>query len=103
MAPPLRSQYEAEVAALGNEAARLLKTGRSEEQVAHWIVEQRNVLKQRFRALTPPDDRARLEAWTLARYGNPLGPTAIQLKAAGKSWHAIIDGAARPGLYRGKP
>lgn len=99
----VRAQYEAEVAALGTEAARQLATGCSEEQVAHWIIKHRNVLKQRFRALTPPDDRARLEAWTLGRYGNPLGPSAAQLRAAGKSWQDIIDGAARPGLYRGRP
>lgn len=103
MASDLRSHYEAEVAALRATAMRMLSAASSEEQVAHWIVQQRNALKLRFRALTPRDERERLEAWTLARYGNALGPTACQLRAAGKSWRAIIDGAARPGLYRGKP
>lgn len=102
MAADLRAQYESEVAALGVAAAQRLASGCSDEQVAHWIVPQRNALKQRFRALTPAADRARLEAWTLGRYGNPLGPSADQLKHAGKSWRDIIDGAARPGLYRGK-
>ncbi|KQP22736.1 hypothetical protein [Pseudorhodoferax sp. Leaf267] len=98
-----RAHYEAEVTALGTEAARMLAAGTSEEQVARWIVAQRNALKQRFRALTPAEDLARLEAWTLGRYGNALGPSVEQLRSAGKSWRQIIDGAARPGLYRGRP
>ncbi|MGC3984336.1 MAG: hemagglutinin [Pseudorhodoferax sp.] len=103
MAGNLRAQYEAEVAALRAEALQRLATGSGEEQVAHWIVAQRNALKQRFRAGTPADELARLEAWTRSRYGNALGPSAGQLQAAGKSWRQIIEGAARPGRYRGKP
>lgn len=103
MADPLRMDYENAVAALRGAGQRLLDGGTSEEQVARWMVAQRNALKQRFRACTPADDLARLQAWTQARYGNPLGPTAEQLHAAGKSWRQIIDGAARPGQYRGRP
>ncbi len=103
MQHPLRRQYEDTVGALGVEAAGKLAAGDDPEHVAHWIVAQRNALKLRFRDLTPADDRTRLEAWTQARYGNPLGPTITQLRSAGKSWHEIIDGASRPGLYRGKP
>jgi hypothetical protein len=96
-----RQQYEAEVRALAAACAQRLAAGATHEQVAHWAVDQRNALKQRFRALTPPADVQRLRAWTRERYGNPLGPSAAQLHAAGKSWRDIIDGAARPGLYRG--
>lgn len=98
----LRVQYEVEVAALRGAAAVRLAAGDTEEQVARWSVAQRNALKQRFRAHTPADDLARLEAWTRARYGSVLGPSAEQLHAAGKSWREIIEGAARPGQYRGK-
>lgn len=101
MAQDNRQQYEAEVRALAGACARQLADGGTEQQVAHWAVAQRNALKQRFRASTPPADVLRLQAWTLQRYGHPLGPTAQQLHAAGKSWRAIIEGAARPGLYRG--
>ncbi|WP_326540975.1 hemagglutinin [Pseudorhodoferax sp.] len=102
MAADARAQYEAEVAALRAAGAGLLAAGTGEEQVARWMVAQRNALKLRFRACTPADDLARLQAWTQARYGSPLGPSADQLKAAGKSWREIIEGAARPGRYRGK-
>ena len=98
-----RAHYEAEVAALRVAAERLLAAGDGEEQVARWAVAQRNALKQRFRADTPADELARLKAWTSSRYGHPLGPSADQLRAAGKSWREIIDGAARPGRYRGRP
>ena len=98
-----RAHYEAEVMALGSAATRMLDAGVSQEHVARWIVAQRNALKQRFRALTPPDDRVRLEAWTLGRYGNALGPSVEWLRDAGKSWREIIDGATRPGRYRGRP
>lgn len=103
MAADLRAQYEAEVLALRVTASHMLASGLGDESVARWIVAQRNAHKLRFRALTPPDDRARLEAWTLARYGHPLGPSVEQLRQAGKSWRDIIEGAARPGLYRGHP
>jgi len=96
-----RQQYEAEVRVLAAACAQRLAAGATHEQVARWAVDQRNALKQRFRALTPPDDLRRLQAWTRERYGNPLGPSAAQLHAAGKSWGEIIDGAARPGQYRG--
>lgn len=101
MAQRLRTQYEAAVAALGAAARQRLEAGADEEQVARWIVSERNALKQRFRACTPADELARLQAWTQARYGHPLGPTADQLHAAGRSWADIIDAAARPGRYRG--
>lgn len=102
MASEARARYEAEVAALHASAQRLLQQGSPPEQVAHWSVAQRNALKQRFRACTPADELARLQAWTQARYGNPLGPSAEQLHAAGKSWQQIIEAAARPGRYRGR-
>lgn len=97
----LRSAYEAEVRALAESAAGLRAQGWGDEPLARWATAQRNALKQRFRALTPADQRARLEAWTLRRYGNALGPTAEQLHASGRSWREIVEGACRPGRYRG--
>jgi hypothetical protein len=95
--PELRLQYEAAVIELGRETRHMLASGMSEEQVARWVVDQRNQLKQKFRDLTPPSVLARIEAWTQARYGNALGPSADQLHAGGKSWLDIVNAAARPG------
>lgn len=95
----VRPRYESAVIALGIAAARLLASGSSEEHVARWAVEQRNQLKLSYRDLTPKDALAKLETWTLVRYGNVLGPSVDQLRSAGKSWAEIIDAAARPGKH----
>jgi hypothetical protein len=93
----LRTQYEAAVAALAHGAGQQLAAGVDEADVARWAVDQRNRLKQRFRALTPPAVLAAIEARTTARYGDPVGPTADGLHAAGKSWADIIGSACRAG------
>lgn len=95
----LRRQYESAVIALGIAATRLLASGNSEEHVARWAVVQRNQIKLSYRDLTPNDALEKLEAWTLVRYGNVLGPSVDQLRSTGKSWAEIIDAAARPGKH----
>jgi hypothetical protein len=37
------------------------------------------------------------EALNIEKYKSPLGPTAEQLRADGKSWKQIIEGSAPPG------
>lgn len=71
--------------------------GASEEQIARNIVARRNRLKQQSRDHTPPEVLAQIEARSLAQYGDLLGPTVEQLRAAGKSWADIIRSACRPG------
>lgn len=93
----LRLKYEAAVAALGEAASEMLRAGASEEHVARWAVAERNALKQEYRKLTPATVVTRIAAKTLKRYGNALGPSADDLRAAGKSWREIIDSATRPG------
>jgi hypothetical protein len=95
----LRAHYEAAVAALGESASRMLSDGVAEEEVARWVVAQRNALKRTYRNLTPPDILIAIEARTLQRYGNVLGPSADQLRAAGRSWADIIRSASRPGQH----
>lgn len=97
----LRAQYEAAVTALGESASSMLSAGLAEEQVARWAVDQRNSLKRNFRDLTPPSIVTAIETRTLQRYGNVLGPSADQLRAAGRSWAAIIESALRPGSLDG--
>lgn len=75
----------------------MLAGGHSEEGVARWAVPQRNRIKQEFRELTPPRALATIEAWTLARYGDVLGPSVEQLRTRGKSWGEIVNAASRPG------
>lgn len=93
----VRLKYEAAVIGLGEAASKMLGSGVSEEHVARWAAAQRNALKQEYRDLTPTPVAARIAAKTLARYGSPMGPSAEQLRAGGKSWREIIDSATRPG------
>ncbi|MDM0108051.1 hemagglutinin [Variovorax sp. J22R24] len=93
----MRLKYESAVAELRDAAAAMLRSGASQEDVARWVVEQRNALKHTYRDLTPAPVVDRIVARTLARYGNAIGPSADQLRAAGKSWRDIIDSASRPG------
>ena len=95
----VRSRYEAAVSALAQAASQMLAAGSSEEQVARWAVDQRDRLKEAYRDLTPPDLLALIEARTVRQYGNVLGPSIDQLRAAGKSWTEIIDSAARAGAH----
>jgi hypothetical protein len=61
------------------------------------LVDIRNQLKVQYRALSPADAAKAFEQRNILKYGNPLGPSADQLRAAGKTWEQIIEGAARPG------
>jgi filamentous hemagglutinin len=94
---PLRLKYETAVAALGEAALEMLRSGASEENVARWAVGERNALKQAYRDRTPAPVLARIDARTLERYGNAMGPSADELRSAGKSWREIIDSATRAG------
>jgi hypothetical protein len=60
------------------------------------LVAERNALKVKYRELSPADFVKQAEARNVEKYGNPLGPTADQLRAQGKTWEQIIDSAARP-------
>ena len=95
----VRAQYESAVVALRVLVGHRLASGISEEHVARWAVDQRNRLKQVYRDLTPNEVLVQLQARTLLRYGNTLGPSADQLRDAGKSWKEIIDASARPGKH----
>ncbi|MGJ7603091.1 hemagglutinin [Variovorax sp. LT1R20] len=95
----VRSRYEAAVNELARSASQMLAAGTDEEQVARWVVAERNRLKEAYRDLTPPDLLVLIEARTMRQYGNILGPSVDQLRAAGKSWREIIDSAARAGAH----
>ena len=95
----VRAQYESAVVALRVLVGHRLASGISEEHVARWAVDQRNRLKQVYRDLTPTEVLVQLQARTLLRYGTTLGPSADQLRDAGKSWKEIIDASARPGKH----
>jgi hypothetical protein len=85
------------VRALADIAAADRAAGHSEEAIARRLSAARNALKAAHRALGLAPAARRAEQWSLARHGDPLGPTADQLHAGGKSWPEIIAAACRPG------
>ena len=93
----MRQGYVDAVKGLADKAQGMRQAGESVEQVARTLSAERNALKVQFRALSPPEAVKAFEARNLAKYGDPLGPSVDQLRAAGKSWEQIIEGATRPG------
>ena len=93
----LRSRYEQAVRALSGEVDALRREGRSEEAIARTVHGKRRQLATDYKALTPEPYRSRIAARTLRVYGSADGPSIAFLRARGKSWAAIIEGATRPG------
>ncbi len=93
----LRDAYEQAVRALPALAARLREAGADAETVARAVHAERRELAIRFKALTPEPERSRIQAHTIAAYGNPIGPDIEQLRAKGPSWEEIAESACRPG------
>jgi hypothetical protein len=71
------------------------KEGASPEDIARRLVDMRNDAKEVTRAGMSPQEVRRLEERNMAKYGNPLGPTADQLYAKYGSWEAVADAATR--------
>jgi hypothetical protein len=95
--PPLRQQYVDEVTGLADLGMASRAAGADAQATARLLSAERDALKLKYRALSPPEKVAEWEARAMERWGNPLGPTPDQLRAAGKSWDDIIESAARPG------
>lgn len=95
----LRHRYEAAVEALRGAVSDKRSAGLDEETVAHWVVNERNALKDKYRALTPQPVRERIVAQSAQKHGSAAGPTVEQLRGQGKSWSEIIDSATRPGNH----
>ena len=90
-----RARYEAAVRAIAIEAEEQLARGAEPERVARAAVERRNALKQRFREGVDPNLLRLIELRNVARYGDPLGPTAEALFRRYGSWEGVISAAGR--------
>jgi hypothetical protein len=90
-----RAGYVEEVEGLKDLANSARAAGQDGEATARMVSAERNALKVKYRALSPPDFVQQAEARNIQKYGNPLGPTVDQLRAQGKTWEQIIDSAAR--------
>ncbi len=92
-----RIAYEADAKRITEGVDQMRAAGVSEENIAKWAVDQRNGLKTTYRSMSPPDFVQAVEARNVEKYGNPLGPSADQLRQKGLTWTEIANSAARPG------
>lgn len=99
--PVGRDRYEALVRELALRAGALRRRGIDAETIARTLHAERRALSTRFKDITPEPLRTVIHDRTVAVYGDPLGPTIEFLRAQGKSWNEIIDGATRHGPLPG--
>ncbi|MEU5160265.1 hypothetical protein AB0G74_11735 [Streptomyces sp. NPDC020875] len=91
----IRMMYHGLLLDMDREECEMRAAGASEEQIARRMVQLRNDAKEITRAGMSPEEVRRLEERNIAKYGNPLGPTADQLYAKYGSWAAVTAAATR--------
>ncbi|MFT3687852.1 hypothetical protein [Paenirhodobacter sp.] len=93
----LRARYEQAVRDLRDRAAEMQRNGASAETIARSLHAERQRLAAFFKQQTPEPYRLRILERNVRVYGSESGPSIEFLRAAGRSWERIIDGATRPG------
>ncbi|MFH8616610.1 hypothetical protein ACH4E8_16230 [Streptomyces sp. NPDC017979] len=91
----IRMMYHGLLMDMDREECGMRAAGASEEEIARRMVQLRNDAKEITRAGMSPEEVRRLEERNIAKYGNPLGPTADQLHAKYGSWPAVTAAATR--------
>ncbi|MFE9611920.1 hypothetical protein [Streptomyces sp. NPDC006012] len=91
----IRMRYHALIGDMDRVRCAMRAEGRSPEEIARHLVDMRNDAKEITRAGMSPEEVRLLEARNVAKYGNPLGPTADQLYAKYGSWESVADAATR--------
>ncbi|MEV6578730.1 hypothetical protein AB0M92_11285 [Streptomyces sp. NPDC051582] len=91
----IRIQYHDLLEDMHRTAADMREAGATDEEVARELVDMRNQAKAITRAGMTPEEVRILEERNIAKYGNPLGPTADQLYAKYGTWQQVIDASMR--------
>ncbi|TXS57763.1 hypothetical protein EAO77_06715 [Streptomyces sp. t39] len=90
-----RMRYHALLEEMHRTAADMRDAGATDEEIARELVDMRNQAKEITRAGMTPEEVRLLEERNIAKYGNPLGPTADQLFAKYGSWQQVTDASMR--------
>lgn len=90
-----RIQYHDLLEDMHRTAADMRAAGATDEEIARELVDMRNQAKAITRAGMTPEEVRILEERNVAKYGNPLGPTADQLYAKYGTWQQVIDASMR--------
>jgi hypothetical protein len=91
----LRQLYNSGAEQILAKGRRLIQDGSSAEEVARWVVRERNALKVTIRSQGPLLFQKIAEYRNMRKYRNPVGPNYEQLAAKGLSDLEIIEGTAR--------
>lgn len=91
----IRAEYLKESKKLEATIESMTEEGKSQEEIARYVVEQRNQQKVEARKKMSPEDVKGLEERNIKKYGNPVGPTADQLLEKQGSWDKVIEGSMR--------
>lgn len=90
-----RMRYHGLLEDMHRTEAAMREAGATDEEIARELVDMRNQAKEITRAGMTPEEVRILEQRNIAKYGNPLGPTADQLYAKYGSWQQVIDASMR--------
>ena len=90
-----RMRYHGLLEDMRRTEAAMREAGVTDEEIAREMVDMRNQAKEITRAGMTPEEVRILEQRNVAKYGNPLGPTADQLYVKYGSWQQVIDASMR--------
>ncbi|MFF5974856.1 hypothetical protein ACFY7C_25435 [Streptomyces sp. NPDC012769] len=90
-----RMRYHGLLEDMHRTEADMRAAGATEEEIARELVDMRNQAKEITRAGMTREEVRVLEERNIAKYGNPLGPTADQLHAKYGSWEKVTDASMR--------
>ncbi|MEU2116493.1 hypothetical protein ABZ567_12775 [Streptomyces sp. NPDC016459] len=90
-----RMRYHGLLEDMRRTGVAMREAGAMDEEVARELVDMRNQATEVTRAGMTPQEVRILEERNIAKYGNPLGPTADQLYAKYGSWHQVTDASMR--------
>lgn len=92
---PLRKEYEAKVTGLAKLAKELLAQGVSEKEAARTLHRKRRELGVQYKHAAPPLLQEYIYYATAKKYGDPLGPSFVDL-CKKKSYAEIIASSSHP-------
>ncbi|QES13999.1 hypothetical protein DEJ45_17350 [Streptomyces venezuelae] len=90
-----RMRYHGLLEDMHRTEAAMREAGATDEEIARELVDMRNQAKEITRAGMTPEEVRILEERNIAKYGNPLGPTADQLYVKYGTWQQVIDASMR--------
>ena len=91
----IRSEYLQQSKELESTIDLMKQQGKSSEEIARYVVDQRNLQKVNARKFMSPEDVKVIEEGNIKKYGNAVGPSADDLFKKTGDWGKIIESSMR--------